>query len=370
MIASLASPMTDNDWMTMALAMGRRGQGRTAENPAVGCVIVDASGCLAGMGHTAISGRPHAETVALAMAGAGAKGGTAYVTLEPCAHEGKTPPCTEALIAAGIARCVIAAQDPDKRVDGAGIARLKAAGVSVTTGCMAAQAEDDLAGFLTRLSLYRPHITIKIATSANEMIAQKAGQQSQITGEMARRFVHEQRSRADLILTGIGTVLADNPALTCRAPLAEADSPHALVVDSQLRTPTHSQLVQSAKTRPVLIACDGSAPAARAKALMAEGVEIMIVPSVADGLSLSHLFVKLAERGYGRVFIEAGAGVNHSVLSMRLADEILWLQAPSELPDDGLKAVASAEGLESLLQTHYIKTGTRQLGRDVMSRWS
>ena len=354
----------------MALAMGRRGQGRTAENPAVGCVIVDASGALAGIGHTQAGGRPHAETAALSMAGMRAKGGTAYVTLEPCAHEGKTPPCADALIAAGIARCVIAVQDPDKRVNGAGIARLEAAGISVTTGCMAETAQQDLAGFLTRLSLYRPHITLKIATSANEMIAEQAGRQSRITGEMARRFVHEQRSRADVILTGIGTVLADNPALNCRAPLAGADSPHALIMDSQLRTPLDSQLVQSAKTRPVLIACDGSAPAARAKALMAERAEIVMVPSAAEGLSLSHLFVKLAERGYGRIFIEAGAALNQSVLSMRLADEILWLQAPTELPDDGLKAVASAEGLESLLQTHYIKTDMRRLGKDVMTRWS
>ena len=203
--------------MRAALALARRGLGTTWPNPSVGCVIVR-DGRVVGRGHTAPGGRPHAEPVALAMAGAQAKGATAYVTLEPCCHWGRSPPCTDALIAAGVARVVVAATDPDPRVHGKGLAQLKAAGIEVETGLLEAEALETLIGFNHRVTLGRPMVTLKLASTLDGRIATRAGESQWITGTPARRLAHAMRGRHDAVMVGVGTVLADNPDLTCRIP--------------------------------------------------------------------------------------------------------------------------------------------------------
>src|SRR5262245_54706539 len=215
----------DLEHMGAALSLAARNLGQTWPNPAVGCVIVDASGHVVGRGFTQRGGRPHAETEALKVAGGRARGGTAYVTLEPCAHHGKTPPCADALVAAGIARCVAAIEDPDPRVSGSGLATLRAAGISVDTGVLAERAKDLNIGFLTRIRAGRPFVALKLATSLDGRIATRSGESRWITGEAARAFGHLLRATHDAIAVGSGTVLTDDPELTCRLEGLEDRSP-------------------------------------------------------------------------------------------------------------------------------------------------
>ncbi|MGI9414580.1 MAG: bifunctional diaminohydroxyphosphoribosylaminopyrimidine deaminase/5-amino-6-(5-phosphoribosylamino)uracil reductase RibD, partial [Hyphomicrobiales bacterium] len=218
----------DERFMRIALSLGRRNLGHTGENPSVGCVIVAGEGARAhvvGRGWTAPGGRPHAETLALGRAGALAAGATAYVTLEPCAHHGKTPPCAEALADAGIARAVVATGDPDARVAGRGIEQLRAAGITVDACVLADQARRDLAGFLSRIERGRPEVTLKLAVSADGKIAAAPGKTTAITGAQARSRGHLIRAQSDAILVGRGTVVADDPSLTCRLPGMEDRSP-------------------------------------------------------------------------------------------------------------------------------------------------
>ena len=222
--------MTTDDprWMDYALRLGRRALGTTAENPNVGCVIVK-NGQVQGVGWTQPGGRPHAETEALAMAGEGARGATAFVTLEPCAHHGRTGPCAEALVRAGVVRVVTALEDPDPRVSGAGHAILRAAGGTVETGMGAAEARRDLAGFLTRIIWKRPYVILKLAVSADGKIAARTGEKTAITGPEANARVHLLRAQCDAVLVGMGTVPIDDPLLTCRLPGLEARSPQPFV---------------------------------------------------------------------------------------------------------------------------------------------
>ncbi len=210
-------PVADRAHMRAALALARRGLGNTWPNPAVGCVIVH-DGLVVGRGVTAPGGRPHAEAAALAMAGAAARDATAYVTLEPCAHVGRTPPCADALIAAGLARVVVAMRDPDPRVNGAGLDRIRAAGIAVQEGLLAEDAADLAAGFVLRVVQHRPMVTLKLASTLDGRIATRGGESRWITAEPARRMAHALRGRHDAILVGVGTVLADDPDLTCRIP--------------------------------------------------------------------------------------------------------------------------------------------------------
>src|SRR3954470_16007193 len=212
-------PMSDVDiaHMQAALALGRRGLGTTWPNPSVGCVIVR-EGCVVGRATTASGGRPHAEPTALAMAGEQARGSTVYVTLEPCNHWGRSPPCTDALIQSGVVRVVIGATDPDPRVDGTGIARLRAAGIEVITGVLGNEALDTLAGFVTRITQGRPMVTLKLATTLDGKIATATGESQWITKAPARKATHALRGRHDAVMVGVGTVLADTPDLTCRIP--------------------------------------------------------------------------------------------------------------------------------------------------------
>lgn len=337
----------DRHFMAQALRLGRRGMGNTAENPAVGCVIVK-DGAVAGLGFTAAGGRPHAETQALAMAGGKAKGATAYITLEPCSHHGKTPPCSQALIAAGIARAVIALEDPDPRVSGSGIAALKAAGIATETGLMANEARRDLAGFLTRITAKRPHVTLKLALSADGKMAAQPGTRTLITGDEAFTRTHLMRARADAILVGIGTVLADDPWLTCRLPGLEHRSPIRVVADARMALPLTSKLMTTAAKVPVwLLTLGGKAPDEA-------GVSAIRVKSTPEGrLDLLDALQKLAERGVGRLMAEGGARLAKSLLAAGLVDELVIFKSPRELGpgalDPGLDLAGFAEREQEML---------------------
>lgn len=330
--------------MRHALRLAERSLGRTAPNPAVGCVIVK-DGIVVGRGGTAPGGRPHAETLALSEAGEAALGATAYVTLEPCSHIGKTPPCAEALIAACVARVVVAVGDPDPRVNGAGIARLRAAGIDVVTGVCEDEAAEINAGFFLKVREGRPLVTLKIAQSADGKTITAPGESPWITGEAARAFGHLLRARHDAILVGIGTVLADDPLLDCRLPGLEKRSPVRVVLDSRLRLPESAKLAQSAHRIPTLVY---TAAAAGGEALAALGVEIVRQPSM-QRPEIAAVLADLAGRGITRLLVEGGATVHAAFLSAGLADRLEVFTAPKTLGSagrgivDGLAAAVSGE---------------------------
>jgi diaminohydroxyphosphoribosylaminopyrimidine deaminase/5-amino-6-(5-phosphoribosylamino)uracil reductase len=324
--------------MRHALRLAQRGLGNVAPNPAVGCVLVSGEGHIVGRGWTQPGGRPHAETVALAQAGDRAKGATAYVTLEPCSHHGQTPPCADALVAAGVSRVVGAVLDPDPRVGGAGFARLERVGIQVTSGVLESEARALNHGFFQRVTENRPLIALKIAASADFFVADAAGNSRWITGERARAHGHMQRAKHDAILVGIGTVLADDPALTCRLPGLAQRSPVRIVLDSKLRLPLSSQLVRTAGVHPVMAfttATDGG------ESLRAKGVEIERV--VADDTGrpdLAAVLGVLALRGLTRVLVEGGPEVHAAFLKRRLVDLIHIYRAPLLIGEGGRPAIA------------------------------
>src|SRR5262249_44281789 len=249
---SMAETSADGRNMALALSLGRRGLGRTWPNPAVGAVIVK-DGQIVGRGWTQVGGRPHAEVEALRRAGVAARGATLYVTLEPCSHHGKSPPCADAVIAAGIARVVSALEDPNPEVAGAGHARLRAAGIAVDVGLGAEAARRDHAGHIRRMRDGRPHIVLKLAVSADGKLGTAGRKPVAITGAQARDRVHLLRAQSEAIMTGIGTALADDPILTCRLPGMANRSPVRIVLDGMLRLPARARLVASAREVPLWI---------------------------------------------------------------------------------------------------------------------
>lgn len=341
--------------MRTALALARRGVGRTAPNPAVGCVLVRpdvkgrGGGQVVGRGWTQPGGRPHAETEALARAGDLAKGATAYVSLEPCAHHGETGPCAAALAAAGVARVVVACGDPDPRVAGQGIAALEAAGIEVEAGLLEAEARDLNRGFLSRVERGRPWLTLKTATSLDGRIATATGDSKWITGETSRARGHLLRARNDALLTGIGTVLADDPSFTCRLPGMDGRTPLRVVTDGHLRLPTGGALAHSARKAPVLAVCGPNAPGHARTGLQAAGVEVLAAQALdATGRpDLGWLLGVLAARGINNVLVEGGAALTAALLTADLVDEIVWFRAPVLIGGDGL-GMAAPLGVERL----------------------
>lgn len=323
----------DLAFMTLAARLGHRALGTTAENPPVGCVIVK-EGVILGLGWTQPGGRPHAETEALKMAGEAARGATAYVTLEPCAHHGRTPPCALALVEAGIARVVTAFEDPDPRVAGGGFAILRRAGISVETGMAEAEARPDLAGFLNRIARKRPYIILKLAFSSDGKIAEAPGQRTSITGPEVKARTHLMRAQSDAILVGLGTVRADDPDLTCRLPGLEARSPVRVVADSRLVIPRGSHLVRTAGLVPVwlLSVADGA---------VARGVEILRCNPDPDGhVDLTDALAKLAQRGINRVLAEGGAHLARGLIEAGLVDELALFRSPKVLGPQGVDGFA------------------------------
>ena len=357
----------DRRHMAHALRVGRRALGTSRDNPPVGCLIVK-DGQVVGVGVTAPGGRPHAETEALAMAGEAARGATAYVTLEPCCHHGRTPPCTDALIAAGIARAVLAVGDPDPRVDGKGIAALRQAGIAVETGLMAAAAAHDLAGFFMRVRAHRPFVTLKLAVSSDGMIAAKGGVRTAITGLQSLERVHLLRARSDSVLVGVSTVLADDPALICRLPGMEGRSPDRVVTDSRLSMPAGSVLMQTAASTPVRIYTIASHDPAAAGLLAAMGAEIAVVPATPDGkVDLHAALAKEAERGVSRVLAEGGAHMAAALLDADLIDEVMLFSAGRAIGPQGFPALVDRP-LTAVTDSSGFRLSEREeLGDDVLT---
>jgi diaminohydroxyphosphoribosylaminopyrimidine deaminase/5-amino-6-(5-phosphoribosylamino)uracil reductase len=335
--------------MRAALALARRGLGRVAPNPAVGCVLVK-DGRVVGRGWTQAGGRPHAETEALARAGEAARGATAYVTLEPCSHHGKTPPCAESLIAAGISRSVVALEDPDPRVSGSGLTLLREVGIAVDTGLLAEAAAEVNAGYLMRTRTGRPLVTLKLATTLDGRIATRAGESRWITGPLARARAHLLRAESDAVLVGSGTAVTDNPRLDVRLPGLEGRSPLRVLLDGRLRLPlTHDLVVRAGEQPTCLVTRTGNDPD-RLAAYRDAGVELLDVPEDAEGnVSLAAALKALGGRGLNAVMVEGGGRVAAGLLREGLVDRLVWFRAPRVIGGDGLPAVAGF-GLEHLAE--------------------
>ena len=335
----------DRRFMQLALALGRRGQGRTWPNPAVGAVIVR-DGVIVGRGWTQPGGRPHGEPEALRRAGEAARGATLYVTLEPCSHVGKSPPCADAVIAAGIARVVSAIEDPNPEVAGQGHGRLRAAGIAVDVGLCAAEAAYDHAGHFRRIRDKRPHVILKLAVSPDDKIGAPGSKQVSITGEAARDRVHLLRAQSDAILVGIGTVLSDDPLLTCRLPGMAARSPVRVVLDQALRLPAASKLVHGARETALWVIGSELAEAASATRLGAAGAQVMRVPpgkgpGKGAGLDLPAVLHALAEKGISRLMVEGGSRVAASFVAAGLVDEVWLFRGTETIGPDGVDALAA-----------------------------
>jgi len=340
----------DRRFMRLALALGRRGLGRTWPNPAVGAVVVK-DGVIIGRGWTQPGGRPHAEPVALGRADEAARGATLYVTLEPCSHYGKSPPCADAIIAAGISRVVAAIEDPNPEVAGKGHAKLRAAGIKVDVGLFADEAAHDHAGHFRRIRDRRPHVILKLAVSSDGKIAGAGGKTVAITGDAARTRVHLLRAQCDAILVGIGTVLADDPLLTCRLPGMAPRSPVRVVLDRALRIPGGSRLVHSARETPLWVVASELSDAPAAARLGAAGAQVIrIPPTPGPGLDLPAVLRALAEKGITRLMLEGGSHVAASFVAAALADEIWLLRGPDAIGPDGVAAL-DALPLTSITQS-------------------
>ena len=364
---SQASKEADRRFMQLALTLGRRGLGRTCPNPAVGAVVVK-DGVIVGRGWTQPGGRPHAEPEALRRAGEAARAATLYVTLEPCSHVGKSPPCADAIIAAGIARVVAAVEDPNPLVAGQGHARLRAAGVAVDVGLGAAEAAHDHAGHFRRVRDKRPHVILKLAISSDDKIAAHGHKPVAITSEAAKTRVHLLRAQCDAILVGIGTVLADDPLLTCRLPGMAGRSPVRVVLDSALRTPMGSRLVHSARQTPLWLLASETAEAAAAARLGAAGAQmIRLAPKVGAGLDLFAVLRALSERGITRLMVEGGSRVASSFVAAGLVDEIWLLRGPNAIGADGIAAL-EALPLTAITQSPSFRVrASETLDKDVLT---
>lgn len=342
MVRLKGSSEIDRRFMAAALRLGRRNLGETAPNPAVGAIIVrtdEGQPVVVGRGFTAAGGRPHAETEALAEAGEAARGATAYVTLEPCAHHGGTPPCSEALVKAGVARVVYAIDDPDPRVAGKGRAILEAAGIAVTVGVLRDEAARDHAGHIARVTKGRPHVILKLAVSADGMIGRREGERMMITSPPALTAVQGMRAEADAVAIGIGTVLVDDPRLTVRLPGLERRSPLRVIFDATARLPLGSKLVATAREVPVVVVTGPEAPAVRKAALAEAGVRIVEVGDGSGGVNLESAIKAIAETGVTRLLVEGGSRIASSLFAADLVDEAILFRAPVVVGPDGVRAL-------------------------------
>ena len=348
MIVLTTTVAQDNWLMEEALALAARAVGRTSPNPLVGAVVV-ADGAVIGRGYHARAGESHAEVIALREAGDRARGATVYVNLEPCAHSGSTGPCADALIAAGVRRVVVAMIDPDVKVHGKGIVRLRRAGIEVNVGLLEAQARRLNEFYVKHRTTGLPFVTLKWAMSLDGKIAADRGSATAITGEAARRFAHELRNIYDAVLVGVQTVLADDPQLTCRIPGGR--HPLRVVLDSHLRTPMNARVVKEAAEARTLIVTAGVAPVDRIDALRRAGVEVLVQDHSGDRVRLRPLLQELGRRGLLSVLVEGGGTVNASAIAEGVVDKVIALiassliggaQAPTPLEGPGLVEVGGA----------------------------
>lgn len=356
--------------MSAALGLARRNLGRTWPNPSVGCVIVYA-GRVVGRGHTQAGGRPHAETQALAQARDLARGATAYVTLEPCAHHGHTPPCAEALIAAGIRRCVIATGDPDPRVAGRGIDLLRHAGIEIAEGVLQAEANEINAGFFTRVRSGRPLVTLKLATSLDGRIATATGQSKWITSPAARDVGHQLRAVHDAIMVGSGTILTDNPRLTCRLPGLEDRSPIRIVLDTRLRLTRDAQVFTNQDKFPTWLVTRAGHSRVLLDHFRSSQARLIDTFSVDSGsLGLRAVLTELGDRGLTSILVEGGASLATSLVQAGLVDRIAWFHAPFVIGEDGMSGIGKL-GHAALDQIARFKLlSEQQIGADRFALYS
>lgn len=347
----------DHDYMAMALNLARRGLGRVAPNPSVGCILVR-DGHVIGRGHTADGGRPHAETIAIANAG-DATGATAYVTLEPCAHHGKTPPCAVALVKAGVAKVIIATDDPDDRVAGKGIDILEQAGIEVLFGLLKEEADNVNQGFFQKIIAGRPLVTVKLATSEDGKIAKVDGEQYWVTGPESRMRGHLYRANHDAIMVGIKTVLADDPSLDCRISGLEKYSPVRVVLDSKLILPVTSKLVTSAIDCPVWV-MTVSNDHEKKSALEKMGVKVFNVDAGENGKpDIKAVMNVLAEQGVTCLLSEGGGMVNAALVKAGLVDRIIWFKSAESIGENGVNALydISLDEIDQYLDLSLIENG-------------
>ena len=359
--------MSDARFMALALSLGRRGQGRVWPNPAVGCVIVQGDR-IVGRGWTQDGGRPHAETEALQQAGDKACGATAYVTLEPCAHHGKTPPCAEALVKAGVSRVVVAVADSDARVDGKGLEILRAAGVEVSVGEGAAEARRDHVGFFTRTEIGRPFVTLKLANSFDGRIATGTGESQWITGPEARRVVHGMRSRHDAVMVGGGTARKDDPSLTVR-DLGIPHQPARVVVSRRLDLPLMGKLARTASEIPVILCHGADADPALQQTWRDLGATLLPCAVRGTQLNPADVLQQLGAHGLTRVFCEGGGALAASLIEEDFVDELVGFNAGVIIGAEGLPGIG-AMGLSKLAAApRYRLQSVRSVGSDVMHIW-
>jgi diaminohydroxyphosphoribosylaminopyrimidine deaminase/5-amino-6-(5-phosphoribosylamino)uracil reductase len=362
----------DRRMMAAALRIGRRNLGQTHPNPAVGCILVQTVGgerIVVGQGWTAVGGRPHAEAAALANAGAAAKGATAYVTLEPCAHQGRAGPCADALIAAGVARVVTAMIDPDPRTAGDGHTKLEAAGIAVTTNVLAEEAARAHSGHIARVTKGRPHVTLKLAVSADGMIGRRQGERMIVTGKPAFEAVQIMRTEFDAVLVGIGTVLVDDPLLTVRLPGLAPRSPARVILDKDARLPPASRLLQSLSDARLIVYVGPEAPEDRTAAIAATGAEVVRVGMGPGGLNLNEVLADLAGKGMTRVLSEGGAEIASSFVSADLLDEVILFRAAVVVGPDGVRALGgmALSAIERSPRYRQIEAG--KVGDDMVRRY-
>lgn len=358
----------DSAFMARALHLARRGIFTTDPNPNVGCVVVSGD-TIVGEGWHESAGGPHAEVAALDAAGEAARGATAYVTLEPCCHHGRTPPCTDALIEAGIARVVFASRDPNPEVAGEGETQLISAGIDVNVGVLDVEARLINRGYMKRMQSGRPHVVSKIAASLDGRTALASGVSQWITGDAARADVQRLRAAASAILTGVGTVAADDPSLNVRAAeLGDVRQPARVIVDSELRMPENARTL----TLPgdiVVFACMDSA--ANRAALEAHGVRVEIVAAATGGgVDLDAVLERLAESGVNDVLVEAGARLNGTLLRLGLIDELIVYVAGSVLGDEARGMFDIGELTDMSERAEFVLAEVRHVGENLRLTWT
>jgi diaminohydroxyphosphoribosylaminopyrimidine deaminase/5-amino-6-(5-phosphoribosylamino)uracil reductase len=350
----------DRRFLAAAIRLGASALGSTWPNPAVGAIAVN-NGRVVGRGRTGRGGRPHGEALALAMAGERARGATLYVSLEPCSHWGRTPPCTDAIVAAGIERVVVTTSDPDPRVAGRGLAHLRAAGIAVNVGELADEAKRAQAGHMCRVKTGRPYVVLKLAVSADDAIGRRAGGQVMVTGEIARRHVQALRSRFDAILVGRGTVEADDPALTCRLPGLGDRSPVRIVLNTDGRLDRQRKVFDDAAPTWIFSAGEGDG--------MQANLRRFAVPRAAAGVDLEACLSRLAGEGITRVLVEGGARIARSFLEADLVNEVMLFRSPAVLGGNAAPALAGMPLSSIEASTRFRQIGDRRFGADRMRRY-
>jgi diaminohydroxyphosphoribosylaminopyrimidine deaminase/5-amino-6-(5-phosphoribosylamino)uracil reductase len=352
-------------WMRRALALAE--QGFTPPNPMVGCVIVK-DGEVVGEGFHPYAGEPHAEVFALRAAGENAKGATAYVNLEPCSHFGRTPPCAQALIDAGVARVVAASTDPNPNVSGHGFEMLWAAGIEVETGLLEEDARRLNEAFFHFQTTRRPFITLKAAMTLDGKIATRTGDSKWITGEESRSYVHRLRAQSGAVLCGVGTVIADDPLLTARLPGGVPRQPLRIVLDPHLRTPLKAKLVQTAPKTPTLLVTSSQAPRDKSDALASAGVEVLVLPHSPDGLvDISALMDELGRREIISVLVEGGGKTHAAFLAAQQAHRLLWFIAPKLVGGESAPSPLEGEGVARMADAVMLSdVTTRAFGDDIL----